>query len=197
MNAHQGNRLRLFFILLVLAAGALGSFWWIEILHREREEAVGALPKGEPDYTVEKFNLVRMAKDGRARYSISGTKLTHYPDNDTFEIDRPVLYNVGNNKVPMTMRSDTAHVEHATNKVHMHHHVQVERAASPADQRFHLASDYLLLLPDDDIVQTDKHVDITYGQSHLAGIGMIANNATHEIHLLHQVRGTFINPPAQ
>lgn len=197
MSTHPGNRLRLFFILLVLAIGALGSFWWIEILHRERDETVGELPKGEPDYAVDTFNLVRMAKDGHARYSISGARLTHYPDNDSFEIDRPVLYNVGKAKVPMTMRSDTAVVEHVTNRVHMHRHVQVERAASPYGARFHLSSEYLLLLPDDDIAQTDKHVDITYGQSHLAGIGMIANNATREFRLLHQVHGTFINPPAQ
>jgi lipopolysaccharide export system protein LptC len=96
----------------------------------------------------------------------------------------------------MTMRSDTAIVEHATNKIHLHRHVQVDRAPTEKTARFHLASDYLLLLPDDDIAQTDKHVDITLGQSHLSGIGMIANNATHEFQLLHQVRSTFITPTA-
>lgn len=196
MSAHPSNRLRLFFILLTLAVGALGSFWWLEVLHRGRDEATGELHKGEPDYTVETFNLVKMSKDGHARYSVSGRKLTHYPDNDSFEIEQPVLYQVGVNRVPMTMRSDTALVEHATNKIHMYHHVQVDRAATATTERFHLASDYLLLLPDNDIVQTDKRVDITLGQSHLTGVGMIANNATREFRLLHQVRGTFFTPPA-
>jgi lipopolysaccharide export system protein LptC len=197
MSAQPSNRLRLFFILLVFAIGALGSFWWLEILHRERGEVVGELPKGEPDYSVEKFNLVRMAKDGHVRYSISGTKLTHYPDNDSFEIDKPVLYNVGKSHTPMTMRSDTAVIEHATNKVHMHHHVQADRAVSEQNARFHLATDYLLLLPDDDTIETDKHVDIVYGQSQLSGIGMMANNTTREFSLLHRVHGTFITPSAQ
>lgn len=196
MSAPPTNRLRLFLILLVLAVGAFGSFWWLEVLHRGREEAGAELHKGEADYTVEKFNLVRMSKDGRARYSISGAKLTHFPDNDSFEIDRPVLYQVGADRVPMTMRSDTAIVEHATNRIHMQHHVQVERPETQDRARFHLASDYLLLLPDDDIARTDKRVDITYGQSHLSGIGMVANNATREFHLLHQAHGTFVSPQA-
>jgi lipopolysaccharide export system protein LptC len=196
MSAQPSNRLRLFFVLLVLAVGALGSFWWLEVLHRGREEGTGELHKGEADYTVEKFNLVRMSKDGRAHYSITGNRLTHYPDNDSFEIERPVLYQVGTNRVPMTMRSDTAVVEHATNRIHMQRHVQVDRAATADAARFHLASEYLLLLPDDDIAQTDKRVDITYGESHLAGVGMVANNKTREFRLLHQARGTFVSPPA-
>jgi lipopolysaccharide export system protein LptC len=189
------NRLRLFAILLTLAILTFGSFWWLEILHRQREETVGELPKGEPDYTVDKFNMVRMAKDGHASYSISGMKLTHYPDNDSFEIERPVLYHLSPNQAPMTMRSDTAVVEHVTNRIHMHHHVQVDREASGNSEHFHLVSDYLLLLPDDDIARTDKHVDITYGQSRMSGIGMIANNAIREFQLLHQVHGTFAPPP--
>ena len=54
-----------------------------------------------------------------------------------------------------------------------------------------LKTEYLLLLPDEDIARTDKPVEITMGQSIMTGTGMIANNATQEFQLLHNVRGTY------
>ncbi|HYD78233.1 MAG TPA: LPS export ABC transporter periplasmic protein LptC [Paucimonas sp.] len=194
MSAQSSNRIRLALIILTLLICAFGSFWWLQVLHRDRDDTVTELPKGEPDYSVEKFNLVRMAKNGHARYSISGAKLVHYPDTDTFEIQQPVLYSVGENRAPLTMRAEQAVIEHKANKVHMHRRVRIDRAATENSARFHLTSEYLLVLPDEDIMKTDKAVDITFGDSHLAGIGMIANNATREFKLLHQVRGTLSQP---
>jgi lipopolysaccharide export system protein LptC len=47
------------------------------------------------------------------------------------------------------------------------------------------------VLPDDDVVQTDKPVEITMGQSKLNGTGMFANNATRELRLSSNVHGTY------
>jgi len=194
MSAAPG-RLRLFVIIVLLIAGALGSFWWAETMQRDQEQAATVPPKGEPDYTVEKFNLVRMAKNGHARYNISGAKLVHYPDTDVFEIERPVLYNVGADRITMMLRAERALVEHKTNRVHLHRQVQAERAANRNNEGFHLASEYLLLLPDEDIIQTDKRVDIVSGKSRVSGVGMVANNATREFRLLNDVHARFAPRP--
>lgn len=188
------NRLRMTLIVLLLLIAALGSFWVLEVMQRDGDEAPAELQKGEPDYSVDQFSVMRMSRTGQARYSISGVKLIHYPDRDTFEIQKPVVYSVTENQAPLTMRAERAIVDHPGNKVHMHRNVQLDRPASPKDDRFHLSSDYLLFLPDDDVVQTDKPVTIDYGTSRLSGIGMFANNATREFRLLRQVRGTFDTP---
>jgi lipopolysaccharide export system protein LptC len=43
-------------------------------------------------------------------------------------------------------------------------------------------------------VKTDKPVVITTGQAKLTGTGMVANNATRELHLTSNVHGTYQAP---
>jgi lipopolysaccharide export system protein LptC len=196
-NKPPTNRVRITLIVIFLAVLALGSFWMLETIRRESEDTRPELQKGEPDYTVDKFSIVRISASGQARYSISGDKLVHYPDSDSFEIQRPVVYSMRNQgEMPMTMHAQRAIVEQDTNKVHMHDRVKLARPASADSAAFQLTSDYLLFLPDDDIVQTDKPVDITFGQSRISGTGMLVNNATREFRVLQNVHGK-IEPPKQ
>lgn len=194
-NKPHTNRIRITLIVIVLAVLALGSFWMLETIRRESADTRPELQKGEPDYTVDKFSIVRMSTTGQARYSISGDRLVHYPDSDSFEIQRPVVYSMRTNgEMPTTMHAQRAIVEHASNKVHMHQRVTMVRPASASSAAFQLTSEYLLFLPDDDIVKTDRPVDIIFGQSQLSGTGMIANNATRELRILHNVRGKIASP---
>jgi lipopolysaccharide export system protein LptC len=188
------NRFRLVMIIVTLLALALGSFWVLEVQRRNIAETASPIPKGEPDYTIENFNFVKMSKTGQIRYDISGVKLTHYPDNDTFNIQQPVVHNLENNSAPITMRSEQAIVDNIHNIIHMYRNVQIDRPATASEQQFHLSSEYLMVLPDEDIMKTDKPVHITFGGAQLDGVGMYANNATREFRLANTVRGTY--PPA-
>jgi lipopolysaccharide export system protein LptC len=193
-NGLPSNRVRLGVVLALLAALALGSFWMLEVLRRNSNETFSETPKDEPDYIIENFNFVRMSKTGYARYNISGAKLVHYPENDSFEIQQPVMNNLDKDQAPMTMRAERAIVDHAGDKIHMYRNVQMDRPAVGTSDHFRLVSEYLLILPDVDIMQTDKPVDITYGSVKLSGTGMFANNATREFRLSSNVRGTY--PPS-
>ncbi|MFX5785438.1 LPS export ABC transporter periplasmic protein LptC, partial [Acinetobacter baumannii] len=61
--------------------------------------------------------------------------------------------------------------------------------------QMHLVSEYLLLLPDDEIVKTDKPVAMTMGTTRLNGVGMVANNATQVVQLFGNVRGYYEPTP--
>jgi len=193
--SQAGSRVRTGILILLLLACALGTFWLLEAMRRSHREVESALPKGKPDYTVENFHFVRMSKTGQARYNISGMKLTHYPYQDTFEIQQPRLHSLETEQSSMLLRSERATVDNSNNRIHMYRHVQVDRPASEKRLPFHLTSEYLLVLPQEDILQTNQPVEMTLGQARLTGIGMLANNATRELRLLTRVRGTF-PPPA-
>ena len=68
-----------------------------------------------------------------------------------------------------------------------------DRPASAGSDHFHLKSDYLLILPDEDILQTERGVDMTLGSAHMTGTGMYVNNATREFRMAQRVHGTY--PP--
>ena len=181
-------------IIGLFATLALGSFWVREIMRRGAAEMPPATARAEPDYYVEKFVFARMSKTGQPRYNITGDRMKHYPQNDSYEIHLPIVNTHSNPQSTITMRAERAVIDHAQTKIHLYRDVQIDRPATANAERFHLNTEYLMVVPDDDLMQTDKEVQLTLGQTRLAGVGMLINNATREFHLSHQVHGIY--PPA-
>jgi lipopolysaccharide export system protein LptC len=181
MTTERGaGRFNLIALLVLCSALALGSFWVLEVMRRAMETSLPRPPRNEPDYYVDDFNFVRMSPTGEAQYDIS--------------VQLPLVHSLASDRAAMTATSKRALVDQNNSKVHMYEDVQVDRPATPTSDHFHLTSEYLLLLPDEDIVKTDKPVQITLGTSRLYGTGMIANNATRELHLDSKVHATY-QPP--
>ncbi|EJN01251.1 LPS export ABC transporter periplasmic protein LptC [Herbaspirillum sp. YR522] len=195
MSNHSGERaaqrIRLGVILVVLVALALGSFWVLQALRRNGDQTPVERPRGKPDYYLENFSYVKMAVTGLPRYDVSGTRMVHYPIDDSFEITKPVVHSLDAARPPMELYSDTARVTDDQTQIHMYGNANAIRGAVKGNPPLHLVSQYLLLLPDDEIVKTDKAVAMTMGTTTLNGVGMIANNATQEVQLLGSVRGHY------
>jgi lipopolysaccharide export system protein LptC len=194
-DARAARRFRLAMVMALMISLALGSFWMLEVVRRESGDFIPNVARTEPDFYVEKFSYVKMSKNGEARYHISGDRLTHNPQDDSYDIQQPVINNKNNsNESPMTVRAERARVDSDNSKVHLFDNVQLDRPASPKSDHLHVKSEYMLVLPDEDVVQTDKRVDIILGQSKLTGTGMFADNATREFRLSSNVHGTYQAP---
>lgn len=188
-------RFRIFTILALMIALALGSFWLLEVMRRAINDVTPKAARTEPDFYVENFNYVKLSPSGQAQYHFSGARLTHNPQDDSYDIQQPVVSNISPDRAPMTMRSERAHVNSDNSEVRMYENVHIDRPASAQSSHLHITSDYMLLLPDDEIMKTDKAVVITLDQSRLTGVGMFANNATREFSLASNVHGTYQAPP--
>jgi len=187
-------RFRFVMTLAPLVVLALGSFWLYEVMRRATDDVIPNPERSQPDFYVEKFSYVKLSKTGAAQYHFAGERLTHNPQDDSYDIVRPVLNNISNTESPVTIRAERARVNSDNSQVHLYDNVRMDRQASPTTQPIHVRSEYMLVLPDDDVVKTHKAVEITAGQSKLTGIGMFANNATREFRLTSNVHGTYQAP---
>ena len=193
-RAHgSAYRYRLLFLLGGAIGLALGSFWLLQVIQKTTADEAKVSRSNEPDYYVEKFNFVRMSKTGGARYTVTGARMIHRPVDDTFEITLPVIHSLSADQPPLTVRSARALAVPDSSKIHMIDAVEGDRPASATSDHFHLKSNYVLILPDEDVLQTDRAVDMTLGSAHMTGIGMYVNNATREFRLAQRVHGTY--PP--
>ena len=192
-SRRSAHRYRLLLLLGIAVALALGSFWLLQIIQKTATDDPQASRSNEPDYYVEKFNFVRMSKTGEARYTVTGARMIHRPVDDTYEITLPVIHSLSQERPPLTVRSERALAVPDNSKIHMIDKVEADRPASATSDHFHLKSDYVLVLPDDDVLQTDRAVDMTLGSAHMTGVGMYVNNATHEFRMAQRVHGTY--PP--
>ncbi len=198
------DRLRTWLAVALLAMFALGSFWALEVMRRDDEENNAKTSvRNEPDYYVETFNFVRLPNNGKANYSIAGERLTHLPKTDSFEIQQPRINSFDADKPPLNIRADRAIVEQKSsltapvrehNQIHLQGKVQVERPDSVASSYFKLQSEYLLLLPDENVIKTDQAITMLTHSAEIHAIGMIANNETQQIQMLSKVRASFDRP---
>ncbi|MET0962530.1 MAG: LPS export ABC transporter periplasmic protein LptC [Noviherbaspirillum sp.] len=182
-------------LLLLAALLALGSFWLLEIMRKAGNEAAPAAARVDPDYYVENFNFVRLSATGEAQYNIAGKRMVHNPADDTHSVELPVVNSLSKERPPMTARAERARIEPGGTRVHMYDQVRIDRPKTPTSNYFHMESDYLLVLPNEDIMRTDRPVRMTLGESQLNGTGMVANNATGELQMASRVQATL--PPAK
>jgi lipopolysaccharide export system protein LptC len=184
-------RIRLFMTLAPLVVLALASFWLYEVMRRATDTVVPNPERNEPDFYVEKFSYVKLSKTGSAQYHFSGERLTHNPQDDSYDIVNPVVSNISNPDAPMTIRAERARVNSDNSQVHLYRNVRMDRPASATAEPIRIRSEYMLVLPDDDVMKTDKPVEITTDRAKLTGTGMVANNATREFNLTSNVHGTY------
>jgi lipopolysaccharide export system protein LptC len=187
-------RIRLVLFLALVIALALGSFWVLDVMRRSLEEAMPPSLRTDPDYYVENFTFVRLGETGKVRYHVSGNKLVHNPRDDTYDIQQPVVTSVSQSRPPLTVHAMRGHGDPKTNAIELYDKVRVDRPASATTQYFHMSTDYLYVLPDEEIMKTHLPVQLISGTAVLNGVGMVANQATREFSLAKQVHGVYPPP---
>ena len=180
--------------LLLLAAGSLLaalSFWALEIARRSADDTREPTVRTEPDYFIEDFTYTRTSVGGKAQYIISGKKLIHYPVDNSSTIEHPSVRSYSNLRDPMTLRARTAKISADQKELHFYDDVVLERPQTRGSESLLVNSDYMMALPNQDIVKTDKKVVIQLGTARMEGTGMIADNGKHQLNLQSQVSGHY------
>lgn len=195
------DRFRTWLAVILLAILALASFWILELMRRNDTDGNSrSSARSEPDYYVEKFSFIRLPNNGQVNYHIAGDRLSHHPLNDDFEIQQPRIHSFDVDKVPLNIRADRAVIEQKNlqitparenDQIHLQGNVQAERPESASSKYMKLQSEYLLLLPNENKMKTDQAISLITNSAEIHAIGMNADNATQQIHLLNKVRASF------
>ena len=187
------HRWRIIFTVLGAVVVALGSFWLLEVMNKNAQDINASKNVNEPDYCITNFSLVRMDLTGKPSYIVSGTKLTHYPADDSSDIDQPFVRKLTPDMPPMNMNAELAHIDQNNTRLQLHRKVVVDRVASPKAQNLTLKTEALTVYPDEERMETDVPVDILTGASRIHGVGMKANNATGMVEVQNALR--IVLPP--
>ena len=176
---------------LLLAAG---SFWLLELSNKSPNKTPSKVENTKPDYFVENFTYSKLDANGLVQYRVEGDRMTHYPSDKHNVVEKPVIRNFAPNRPPTTLRAEIANINGDHSEVRLIDKVILERAEVRGEEPLTVTSDYMLVLPEKDIVTTDRHVDIRVGNMHLSGTGMVANNATQQLTLESRVNGVYLPP---
>ncbi|MBI5786342.1 MAG: LPS export ABC transporter periplasmic protein LptC [Rhodocyclales bacterium] len=183
------------FPLLVLAMLAAFTFW---LERATRGEGNGPDPnlRHDPDFWVDELILRRYNLDGSIQHTLNATRMTHYPDDDTTEVDQPrVAY--FRDGMTTTLTARLAWLDKEGKHVRLQDDVRVIRT-EPQGAATVIETSLLNVTPDDEYAQTDAPVTISQGRSVMHGTGGLeVNNKTRLVVLNGPVTGTIHREPAK
>ncbi len=148
----------------------------------------------DPDFVVENFSAMRMNIDGSQRYAMRGKKMIHFPDDNSTEMEKPRFIHFDPKTAPVHVDSDRALVSRDGDHVYFTGNVHVLREAYADQDAMALATEYLHLIPDDDMAISDKAVTMTQGETVVNSVGMEYNHRARVLKLLSQVKVTYASP---
>jgi lipopolysaccharide export system protein LptC len=122
----DGRRLAVVLLLATLT----GASWWLSRTAREVEIPVAGPARHEPDYIVEKLSSVSLLPDGRRKYTLAATKLTHYADDGSAELEQPLLVQYGDG-APVHTRADRGWLPRDSSHIVMTGHVRTAKGRDP------------------------------------------------------------------
>jgi len=187
------HRWRMIFTVLGAVAVALGSFWLLEVMNKGSLDVNAVKKLDEPDYFVTNFSLVRMDLQGKPSYIVSGAKLTHYPADDSSDIDQPFVRKISPGVPPLNMTAELAHIDQGNTRLQLSRNVVIDRVAGPTTQNMTLKTEALTIFPDEERMESAVPVDLLSGRSHVTGVGLKANNASSVVEVPNSVR--IVIPP--
>lgn len=199
LSTLRGAALRLL-PLLLMAVVAGSTFWLVQINTPREADRARTAKKHEPDYYMDRFSATELAADGSTKLRFTGDKMIHFDDDQTYEVSRPAMRAYQPDRPPVTTHADLGRMNAEGSVIDLYGNASIVRqqgADAAKDPRMTAASQYFQLLVNDDIVKTDKPVQLTRGPSVMNANGLVFNNVTREVQLLGNVRGTIVMGPPQ
>lgn len=147
----------------------------------------------DADAIVQNFTLTRLDESGAAQYLLTARTMTHYPADDSTELDAPKFQRTREG-LAMTITADRGRITHDQREAFFYGNVLLVRDAANGRDELRARTEFLHILAEKDIARTDRRVTITEGKSTLTGVGMEVDRRSRRFTLLSQVRGVYDVP---
>jgi lipopolysaccharide export system protein LptC len=182
--------------LLLMGGLTLLTFWLVQkntplpinVIERPRQH--------EPDYTIKNGALSYLNEQGQTKYRILGKELIHYDDDASIDIVQPRMRLFQPDKSPVTVRAKRGHIDGDITILDLFDNVEIYRPPQAASETqkaspYMLAkSSYFQVLINDDIIKTNKPVELEQGLSVMqSNAGGVFDNVQQSMQLLGTVKG--------
>ena len=188
--------------LILMSALTLATFWLVRKNTPPEKSALERVRLHEPDYTINDGALSALNELGNTKYRILGKQVTHYDDDASIDILTPRMRLFQSDKAPVTVKSDTGHLDgdltvlDLIDNASIFRPAQAATATEPATLRMLASSSYFKVLINDDIIETDRPITLEQGISVMHSTeGGKFNNVEQSMTLSGQVKGRIERTP--
>ncbi|MCW8955363.1 MAG: LPS export ABC transporter periplasmic protein LptC [Gammaproteobacteria bacterium] len=175
--------------LIIISALALLSWWFQDIW----KEAPIIQPKKDehfPDYFMENFTLTNMDEKGQPSYILRATKMLHFSDNNSSELEQPRIHFLGE-KGDWTVTAEQALILEDSNQIQLKTNVKLNRNASAQQTPLAIDTEYLSINTLTEIVETHTLTQINSEGVSMTSTGLVYDNRNKILKLLSEVKGIY------
>lgn len=186
----------IWFGLMLLALLTVLTFWIDKIAEPPAAKRDGST-RHDPDYIVYNFSTLRTNGFGNPRYQLDGAEMRHYPDDDSTDLVKPRFSMYTLKKPTTTIIGDRGQVSANGENVYFMDNVKVVRTATPRKAEMTVLTDYLHIVPNLDMAQTDRPVTILQApRTVIRAVGMQFYKKQGIVNLHNKVRVHYERPDA-
>ena len=188
--------------LILMGTLTLATFWLVQKVTPPEKSSLERVRLHEPDYTITNGALSALNEMGNTKYRILGNKVIHYDDDASIDILTPRIRLFQLDKAPVTVKSDTGHLDGDLTILDLIDNASIFRPAQAATSsqaatlRMLASSTYFKVLINDDIIETNRPITLEQGISIMQSTeGGKFNNIEQSMKLLGQVKGRIERAP--
>ena len=188
------NRFSVFFPIFFAAILAFISYW-VQVSVESESEKRGNKLSNSPDYFLTNFKTTQTESDGSIRFILSASEMTHFAQDDTTRLKKPLFIRYKNNAPSSQIEGGVGLVSTDGEEVQIIDNVKVARLETETKPKMELFTDQLTVLPNKDQAFTKRPVRITQDPKTVVNaIGMRYDKKNGVMKLLEKVRVHYEKP---
>ncbi len=188
------NRFSVLFPIFFAAILAFISYW-VQMSVENENEKKGNKLSNSPDYFLTNFKTTQTEADGSIRFILSANEMTHFGQDDTTRLKKPLFIRYKNNIPSSQIEGGIGLISTDGEEVQIIDNVKVARLETETKPKMELLTDQLTVLPNKDQAMTKRPVRITQDPKTVVNaIGMRYDKKNGIMTLLQKVRVHYEKP---
>jgi len=157
---------------IILAIFVVGTSWIVSIT--SDEEPKRASEGHKMDYYLKNFTTTLMGIDGKPDKKLSAKRMLHYPDDDSTELEEPLITTYEENTPKWRIQSETGWLSGDGELLLLQGKVTMDRPKSPNAGPVHLVTRNLRVQPKQNYAETEESITIITPDNRITSKGMQA-----------------------
>lgn len=191
------DRVSIYMPVMVMAFFALATYWLVRNTPEPQQVAVAKAPVHDPDYWMKEFAIRNFDASGRLKNEVRGDLARHFPDSDTFEIERVRMRSWDAQGRLTHASADRALSNADSSEVQLLGHAVVVREGGPVaggvlEPALEVRGEYLHADQRNERLRSDQPVQLTRGEDRLSADGLDYSHKDRILQLGGRVKGLLI-----
>lgn len=170
----------------------LGITYWLDQQTQPELAKSEIAKRHDPDAIVDNFSATRLNDQGAPRFIMTAKKMQHFPDDGSSTLEMPRLTSLSAEQPAIYASAEQGVISSKGEEVFLHGAVEIRREASAQQDGLTLRTEYLRILPDQGLLNTDRAITVIDAHHTVYAMGLEMDNKASTLKLLSQVRSEYV-----